>query len=98
MPTAPDQAPAREAATSVLATLLSTPATNAVGSGGQGSNLQSGDATDPPVASSSKRLKLVSLASLFLIELWAGVTSLSSAMAESGAPLGAFCESNPQTP
>ena len=41
MPAAPDQAPAREAATTVLATLLSTPATNAAGSGGQGSDLQS---------------------------------------------------------
>ena len=41
MPAAPDQAPAREAATTVLATLLSTPANNAAGSGGQGSDLQS---------------------------------------------------------
>ena len=53
------------------------------------------EATAPPVAPSSKRLKLASLASLFLIELWAGVASLSSAMAELGAPLGAFCEANP---
>ena len=42
----------------------------------------------------SKRRKFASLASLFLIELWAGVASLSSVMAELGAPLGAFCESN----
>ena len=41
MAAAPDQAPAREAATSVLATLLSTPATNAAATGGQGSDLQS---------------------------------------------------------
>ena len=55
----------------------------------------SSEATGPPVAHSSKRLKLASLASLFLIEMWAGVASLSSAMAELGAPLGAFCEARP---
>ena len=53
------------------------------------------EATAPSVAGSNKRLKLASLASLFLIELWAGVASLSSAMAGLGAPLGAFCDANP---
>ena len=47
------------------------------------------------MAGSSKRRKLASLASLFLIELWAGVALLSSAMAGLGAPLGAFYEANP---
>ena len=42
------------------------------------------EATAPDVASSNKRLKLASLALLFLLELGAGVASLSSAMAELG--------------
>ena len=41
MAAAPDQAPAREAATSVLAALLSTPVSIAAATGGQGSDLQS---------------------------------------------------------
>jgi len=41
-------------------------------------------ATAPDVASSNKRLKLASLALLFLLELGAGVASPSSAMAELG--------------
>ena len=39
MAAAPDQTPAREAATDVLATLLSTPATNTAATGGHGSDL-----------------------------------------------------------
>ena len=38
-----------------------------------------------------KRLKAVSLAALFLIELWSGVASLSSVLCAQGA----YCESNP---
>ena len=47
-----------------------------------------------PPAAEHKRLKLSSLASLFLIELWAGVASLSTAMSKLGAPLRAFCEAD----
>ena len=42
-----------------------------------------------------KQVKAVSLAALFLIELWSGVASLSSVLCAQGASLRAFCESNP---
>ena len=51
----------------------------------------------PPAARSSKRSRLSSsvVACLLLVELWAGVASLSTAFQDAGHTLFAFCEANP---
>ena len=51
----------------------------------------------PPTARSPKRSRLASsvFACLLLVELWAGVASLSTSFADAGHNLFAFCEANP---
>ena len=51
----------------------------------------------PPTARSHKRSRIASsmFACLLLVELWAGVASLSTSFADAGHNLFAFCEANP---